>query len=109
VDIDEIVLAEPSEEGRGVLDLLAGMASAGRSDRLLLRTGAEPRQDFPGGEPTDDLGVVGVGDVGEMVDQPSLERADVLVDGGKHAAGHQEFPQVGGCPPGPEGVERLVG
>jgi hypothetical protein len=41
----EVVVGEPPEEGRGVLDLVAGIAAAGRSERLLLRTGAEPWQD----------------------------------------------------------------
>lgn len=70
-------------EGRGGLDLVAGMAAAGRSDRLSLRAGAEPRQDFPSGEAADELGMVRVGDVSEMADQPPLERADLLVDGGE--------------------------
>src|SRR5674476_723032 len=83
------------------------MAVAGRSDRLSLRAGAEPRQDFPSGEAADELGMVRVGDVSEMADQPPLERADLLVDGGEHAAGHQEFPQVAGRPPELEGVECL--
>jgi hypothetical protein len=39
---------------------------------------------------------VRVGDLGQMTGQPALERADVLVDGGQDAAGHQEFFQVSG-------------
>src|SRR5664279_1747906 len=79
----EAVLGEPLKEGRGGLDLVAGIAAAGRSDRLSLRAGAEPRQDFPSGEAADELGMVRVGDVSEMADQPPLERADLLVDGGE--------------------------
>jgi len=105
----EAVLGEPLKEGRGGLDQVAGMAAAGRSDRLSLRAGAEPRQDFPSGEAADELGMVRVSDVSEMADQPPLERADLLVDGGEHTAGHQEFPQVAGRPPELEGVECLVG
>jgi hypothetical protein len=105
----EAVLGEPSEEGRGVLDLIASVPAACRSDRLLLRASAEPRQDFPGGEAVNDPGVVRVGGVGEVAGQPPLERADLLVDGGEDTAGHQEFPQVGGGSPGLEGVECLVG
>ena len=46
----EAVLGEPSKEGRGVLDLVAGMAATSWGDRLLLRADAKARQDFPGGE-----------------------------------------------------------
>jgi hypothetical protein len=49
------------------------------------------------------------GDTGEVPGEPPLERADLLVDGGENAAGHQKVPQVGGGPPGLEGIERLVG
>jgi len=84
-------------------------AAPGWGDRLLLRAAAKARQDFPGGEAAHELDVVWVGDVGEVADQPSLERADLLVDGGQHAAGHQQVPQVSGCSPGLEGVEGLVG
>jgi hypothetical protein len=50
-----------------------------------------------------------VGDSGKMVDHPSLERADLLVDDGQDSAGHQQFPQVRRDPPGLEGVECLMG
>jgi hypothetical protein len=40
--------------------------------------------------------VFGVGDVGQMTQQPALEGADVLVDGGQDSACHQEFFQVSG-------------
>src|SRR5450756_2309500 len=73
---DEAALGEPSKEGRGVLDLLAGMAATGWGDRFLLSAGAQVRQDFPGGEAAHELDVVRVGDVGEVADQPSFERAD---------------------------------
>jgi len=46
----EAVLGEPSKEGRGVLDLVAGMAATSWGDRLLLRADAKARQDFPGSE-----------------------------------------------------------
>ena len=105
----DVVLGEPLEEGRGVLDLVAGMAATGRGDRLLFGAGAKPRQNFPAGEAADELDVFRVGNLSEVADQPPLERADLLVDDGKHAAGHQELPQVSGCPPGLEGVECLVG
>lgn len=65
---------EPSEEGGGVFDLVAGMAAASRSDRFFLCPGAEPRQDFPGGEAADELSVVGVGNAGEVA---SLSAGDV--------------------------------
>ena len=58
----EAAVGEPLQEGGGVLDLVAGVAAAGRGDRLLLRAGAEPGQDFPGGEAADELGMAGVGD-----------------------------------------------
>jgi hypothetical protein len=49
------------------------------------------------------------GDGGEVNDQPTLKRADLLVDGGKHVTGHQELAKVGGGSPGLQRVERLVG
>jgi hypothetical protein len=45
--------------------------------------GAEPGQDFPGGEASDGLGMAAVGDGGEVDAQLSLERAERLVDGGR--------------------------
>jgi len=78
----EAVLGEPSQEGRGVLDLVAGMAATSRGDGLRLRAGAKSGQNFPGREAADELGVVRVGDGGEVPDQPPLERTDLLVDGG---------------------------
>ncbi len=92
-----------------MLDLVSGVAAAGWGDGFLFRTGAEPGQDFPGGEAADELGMLRVGDLREVAGQPPLERADLLVHGREHAAGHQEFAQVGSGPPGLEGVERLVG
>jgi hypothetical protein len=53
----EAAPGEPPEEGGGTLDLVAGMAAAGRGDRLLFRAGAETGQDFPGGEAADELGM----------------------------------------------------
>jgi len=106
---DEAVLGEPSKEARGVLDLIAGRAATGRGDRLLLRAGAQVRQDFPCGEAAHELGVVRVGDVSEVAEQPPLELADPLVDGRQHTAGHQQLPQVSGCPPGLQVVKGLVG
>ena len=50
-----------------------------------------------------------VGDGGEVDAQPPLERAELLVDGGEHAADHQEVAQVGGGPPGLKAVECLMG
>jgi hypothetical protein len=50
------------------------MAAASRSDRFFLCSGAEPRQDFPGGEAADELSVVGVGNAGEVA---SLSAGDV--------------------------------
>ncbi|WP_438309569.1 hypothetical protein ACSHWO_00610 [Streptomyces sp. HUAS TT3] len=51
----------------------------------------------------------GLGGNGEVADQPALEQAEPLVDGGEDTAGHEEFAQVGGGPPGLESVKRLVG
>jgi hypothetical protein len=62
----EAMPGKPSEERGGVFDLVAGVAAAGRSDRFFLCAGAEPRQDFPGGEAADELSVVGVGNAGEV-------------------------------------------
>jgi hypothetical protein len=44
---------------------------------------AEPGQDVPGREAADDVGLVGVGDTGEVLVQPSLEQQDLLVDVGQ--------------------------
>lgn len=48
---------QPPEEDGGLPDLLGGEASARRGDRLPFGAGAEPREDFSGGELADDLGV----------------------------------------------------
>jgi hypothetical protein len=50
-----------------------------------------------------------VGDAGEMVDQPPLERADLLVDHRQDTAGRQQFSQMCRGSPRLEGVECLVG
>jgi hypothetical protein len=65
-------LGEPSQEGSRVLDLVPGVAAGGRGDRLFLRAGAEPWEDFRGREAAHELGVIGVGDAGEVSDEPSL-------------------------------------
>jgi hypothetical protein len=105
----QVACGEPPEEGRGRHDSVAGMTAAARGDRFPLGLGTQVRQDVPGGEASHDLDVVGVADVGEMAGQPPFERADLLVDRGQHPAGHQQFAQVGGCSPGLQGVERVVG
>jgi hypothetical protein len=49
-------------------------------------------------EPADDLGVALVGDALKVGGQPPLEPADLPVDGGENAAGHQEVAKVGSRP-----------
>ncbi|MFC9627190.1 hypothetical protein ACFTXM_47075 [Streptomyces sp. NPDC056930] len=53
--------------------------------------------------------MLGIGDIDQMIGQPALDGADVLVDGGQDPACHQEFFQVSGRPPGLRTVERVVG
>jgi hypothetical protein len=45
---------------------------------------------------------------GEVSGEPLLEHADLLVDGGQQAAGHEQIAQVGGGSPGLELVECLM-
>lgn len=67
------------------------------------------RQDAPGREEPDRLGVLWVGDAGDVSRKPALEGAEVLVDRGQDSARHHEFFQVGGGPPGLELMEGVVG
>ncbi|MGI5451325.1 hypothetical protein ACQEVM_37325 [Streptomyces sp. CA-243310] len=104
----QAMLGEPLEEGCGVLDLVACVLAAGGGERAGVRVPAELGQDLPGGEAAHDLGMLGVADRGEVAHEPPLEEADLLVDCRQDPAGHKQFAQVGGGPPGLQGVERLV-
>ena len=86
----------------------ANPADAG-CDVARLGAGPQPREDVPGREEPDRLGVLGVGDAGQVAGKPALEGAEVLVDRGQDSARHQEFFQVSGGPPGLELVEGVVG
>ena len=100
---------EPVEEHRGLDDLLAGEFPAGRSDRLIRGAGPKSGQDFPGGEPLDELGAIGVSDRVEVGEKPTFEQADLFVGARQDAAGHEQLTQMRGCSPGLQGVKRLVG
>jgi hypothetical protein len=76
----------PSDPSVGGLDLLAGVTAAGRGQRPPARAAAKPGKDIPGGEPADELGMVRLGDAGEVPGEPPLEKPDLLADGGEHAA-----------------------
>ncbi|MER6949209.1 hypothetical protein ABT294_34845 [Nonomuraea sp. NPDC000554] len=105
----EVPVGEPGQEAGGVDDLLAGVAPVGGRDELGLGDAAQAGQDLPGGEPADDLDVVGIGDVVEVVDEPALQQADLLVDLGEQSACHQELAQVGGGLPVRQLVKGFVG
>jgi hypothetical protein len=75
-----LVLREPVEEQRGLGDLFTGVSSAGRGDRFVRGAGSKSGQDVPGGEPLDELTVMGVGDGVEVGDEPAFEQADLLID-----------------------------
>jgi hypothetical protein len=80
---------EPGEQGGGLEDLFTGVAAPDRADRPVLGAGSEPGQDVPGREAAQDLGVVRVGEPGQVLMQPSFEQQDLLVDGGQQPAGHE--------------------
>ncbi|MEV8441950.1 hypothetical protein AB0425_31620 [Actinosynnema sp. NPDC051121] len=107
---DQLAFTGPTKERRGVADPVSGEPAPGRGDGLALRVGAELGQDVPGGEPPDDLLVLGIGDAREVFAEPPLEKAELLVHQREQTAGHEQFPQMGGGgPPWLELVERVVG
>ncbi|WP_433425575.1 hypothetical protein ACQP1V_21200 [Microtetraspora malaysiensis] len=78
----QVLIAEPDQEGRRVLDLARGVLLATGCEGSAVGAGPEFRQDAPGREPADDLGVFRLGDDGKVTDEPALEEADLLVDTG---------------------------
>ena len=97
IDQVQSAVGEPAEERGGVVDLVSGELVSGRVMGLRSGAGSEPGQGVPDGEPAGDLRVVGlVGDAQEVLDKSALEHADLLIDGGQQAAGHEQVSQVYG-------------
>jgi hypothetical protein len=68
-----LALYQPVKESRGLFNLIAGELATGRGDRLILGAGPKSGQDFPGGEPLNDLAVVAVGERADVGDEPAFE------------------------------------
>jgi hypothetical protein len=85
----------------GLLGLLAG-------DQASVSEAAQAPLDVPGGEPRDDLAVLGPADPGQGLVQPALEQRQVAVGGRQDAVQHQQVARVGHRPPRRHAVERLV-
>ncbi|MEU6585965.1 hypothetical protein [Nocardia sp. NPDC046763] len=105
----KLLVCKPFQKPGCVHDMVVSVASVRWVDRLAFGLGAQLRQKMPGREAADNLGVVGVGDGGEVADQPAFESADLFVDSGQNTAGHQHLPQMCCGAPGFERMECLVG
>ncbi|MEV7641354.1 hypothetical protein AB0O32_15560 [Streptomyces rubiginosohelvolus] len=102
-----VVFRLPSHCRKVVAYLICSLAKRRMVGVMWLRSA---RNRSPGGrEEPDRLGVLGLGDFGQVAGEPALEGTEVLVDRGQDSAGHEEFLQVGGHPPGLEFVEGIVG
>ncbi|MGI8313157.1 hypothetical protein [Saccharopolyspora hattusasensis] len=99
---------EPGEKRGGVPNLLPSERASGRGDGFALGAGPQPGQDVPGGEPADDLRVIGIGNGCKVVGEPLFKQAGLLVDDGQQTAGHEQIPQMSSSPPGLELVECLM-
>ncbi len=108
-----VPLAEPVQEGGRVLDLLGGEPADARCDVAPLSAGPQPGENAPGRVELDHLGVLGVGDAGQMPGKPALEGTKVLVGRRKDSARHQEFSAAAaaaalGHVPGPDAAPPLL-
>jgi hypothetical protein len=102
-------LLEPAQEPVGLGELVAGeLAVAGVRGRVR-GLGPQPWQLVPDSELLQQPQVRTVGEFGQTPVQPGLVVQQLLVDGGQHAAGHQQVAQVGGGPPTRHRVQPLMG
>jgi hypothetical protein len=90
---------KPAEEPVGLGELVAGELAVVGGEGPALGRGPQPWQLVPAGELAQQPQVRAVGKFGQAPVQPGLVVDELLVDGGQHAAGHQQVAQVGGGPP----------
>lgn len=112
-DLGRVVTAclEPGQELLGVDELLASEPPSGRGEGPGPCFGAQPRELVPDAELAQEPSVrIAVElEFGEALVEPGLDVQQLLVDSGKHAAGHEQVAQVGDGPPVRQWVQRLVG